>query len=241
MCTVTIIPVTKNEFILTSNRDEAPDRLSIKPDFYDIEGVATLFPKDKIGGGTWIGLSDKNRVVCVLNGGFVKHERQPSYRKSRGVVAKDFMTCHTLEVEVQAYNLDNIEPFTMIIIDWSATLKFYELVWDGVTKHFKQLPEEPQVWSSSTLYNEAMKRERQKWFEAFKSENELNEASILKFHTTAGAGNKDYGVIMDRGPVKTTSMTQIIKKADTVKMRYESFQDDSITSKTFNLQEVVNE
>ena len=37
MCTVTIIPKGKNDFILTSNRDEAPNRTSLPPDFYAIK------------------------------------------------------------------------------------------------------------------------------------------------------------------------------------------------------------
>ena len=75
MCTVTIIPQENNGFVLTSNRDEAPDRVSLAPDFYLVDGIKLLFPKDKMG-GTWIGVSEKNRVVCLLNGAFEKHERK---------------------------------------------------------------------------------------------------------------------------------------------------------------------
>lgn len=240
MCTVTIIPKANNGFVLTSNRDEAPGRMSIEPDFYIINDVKTLFPKDEMAGGTWIGLSEKNRAVCVLNGGFELHKRQLSYRKSRGVVAKDFMVADTIETTIETYNFQGIEPFTMIIIDWNATLKFYELVWDGDNKHFKQLPHEPKIWSSSTLYSEAMKKERLNWFESFKNNHELNETSILKFHRTAGSHNKDFGVVMDRGFVKTTSITQLVKEVDSAKMQFENFQNKTITTKIFNLPEVVN-
>ena len=240
MCTVTIIPKANNGFVLTSNRDEAPDRVSIAPDFYIINDVKTLFPKDKIAGGTWIGLSAKNRSVCVLNGGFKLHERKLSYRKSRGIVAKDFMITDDIETTIETYNLKEIEPFTIIIIDWNTTLKFYELVWDGESKHFKQLPNESKIWSSSTLYSEDMKKERLSWFESFKNENELDATSILKFHKTAGKDHEDFGVIMDRGFVKTTSITQVVKETDVVKIRYENLQNKIITTKTFNLSEVVN-
>ena len=50
-----------------------------------------LFPKDKTAGGSWIGVSDKNRVLCVLNGGFAFHQRQSFYRLSRGVVMRDLL------------------------------------------------------------------------------------------------------------------------------------------------------
>ncbi len=239
MCTVTIIPQENNGFVLTSSRDEAPDRVSLVPDFYSVDGTKLLFPKDKMG-GTWIGVSENKRLVCVLNGGFEKHNRKASYRMSRGIVAKDFMIAKNVLGTVEAYNLDDIEPFTLVIVDWNASLKFYELVWDGKTKHFKQLPLEPRVWSSSTLYNEKMKQERLLWFTVFKIDNVLKADSLLKFHKLAGNGNTDYGVVMNRGYVKTTSITQVEKLGDALNMRYENLDNKTVTTKIFNLPQVVN-
>lgn len=241
MCTVTFIPKKRNGFILTSNRDEAPSRISLPPDFYTVEGVKLLYPKDELSGGTWIGLSEKNRCVCVLNGGFVKHDRKTIYRKSRGVVAKDFLVANTIKNTLEAYNLNDIEPFTMLVVDWNDSLRLFELVWDGEKKHINKLPLEPKIWSSSTLYTEAMKKERKQWFEVFKKNSELDEDFLLKFHKTAGESNDDYGVIMDRGFVKTTSITQVVKIDDSVQMHYENLQDQNKTNKAFNLPQTINE
>ena len=241
MCTVTIIPIKDNDFVLTSNRDEAPSRKSLAPDFYTIEGAKLLFPKDELAGGTWIGISEKNRLVCVLNGGFELHERQETYRKSRGVIAKDFMVAEYIVKTIEHYELVDIEPFTIVIADWNEDLKFYELVWDGAQKHFMELPLVPKIWSSSTLYSEPMRDERQQWFENFKKDNNLNAKSLMNFHKTAGGDNKDYGVIMDRGFVKTTSITQVEKVGDAVEMSYESLQNNSSSSKVFNLPQAINE
>jgi len=241
MCTVTFIPKKGNGFILTSNRDEAPSRTSLSPDFHKVLGVNLLYPKDELSGGTWVGLSEKNRCVCVLNGGFAKHNRKSSYRKSRGVVAKDFLIVDAIKNTLETYNLDDIEPFTMLVLDWNDSLRLFELVWDGEKRHLKQLPLKAEIWSSSTLYSEAMKRERLSWFETFKKEHELNTESLLNFHKTAGGSNDHYGVIMDRGFVKTTSITQVVKIDASVKMHYENLQDKNKTSTAFNLQETVNE
>lgn len=56
MCTVTYIPQENNNFILTSNRDEAYGRKTLAPSFYTIDGVKMLFPKDAVAGGSWIGV-----------------------------------------------------------------------------------------------------------------------------------------------------------------------------------------
>ena len=82
MCTVTIFPLENNDFVLTTNRDEAPDRNSLEPSFYTFQGAKLLFPKDEQSGGTWVGVSEKKRVVCVLNGGFEYRERQLGKGKS---------------------------------------------------------------------------------------------------------------------------------------------------------------
>ena len=241
MCTVTIIPKGKNDFILTSNRDEAPNRTSLPPKLYAIKKTRLLFPMDKQSGGTWIGLSENNRMVCVLNGGLVRHEFEQNYRLSRGIIALDFMVSENILNTIDAYNLNAIEPFTMVIVDWNTTLKFYELVWDGKEKHNKELPLEPRIWSSSTLYSAEMKQERLKWFEDFKTENKLDAQSLLRFHKSAGHGNEDYGVVMNRGFVKTTSITQIEKFDESLEMYYENLQNKKISSKSFHLPEIVNE
>ncbi|MGA1226740.1 MAG: NRDE family protein [Tamlana sp.] len=241
MCTVTLIPKGENDFVLTSNRDEAPNRISLPPSFYNVENTDLLYPKDELSGGTWIGVSEKNRLVCVLNGGFEIHERKASYRKSRGIVANDFMVAENISAHVKAYNFNSIEPFTLVIADWNRTLKFHELVWDGNQKHVTELPLEPKIWSSSTLYDKKMRAERLQWFEVFKAENELSSESLLKFHKTVGNGNGDYGVIMDRGFVKTTSITQVEKLQDIVVMRYENLRNKLVSNETFNLPQIINE
>lgn len=240
MCTVTIIPKGNTDFILTSNRDEAPNRISITPEFYTVDATQVLFPKDELSGGTWIGISEKKRVICVLNGGFEKHERKPLYRLSRGVVAKQFMSADAIVATITTFDFNDIEPFTIVIADWNNGLKFFELVWDGHQKHFTELPLEPKIWSSSTLYDTTMRTERKQWFENFKSQQALNSESLLKFHKTAGRGNVDYGVIMDRGYVKTTSVTQIEKSAEVIEMRYENILKGEQTSKTFKISQPVN-
>lgn len=241
MCTVTIIPQGNKNFVLTSNRDESPNRVSLSPDVYTINNTRMLFPKDELSGGTWVGVSDKNRLVCVLNGGFLFHERKASYRMSRGLVANDFLNADNIDAIVKTYDFQDIEPFTMVIADWNEKLRFFELVWDGHQSYFKELPLEPKIWSSSTLYSQVMKQVRQDWFEIFKSEHELNANSMLNFHKNAGKDNDDYGVVMDRGFVKTTSITQVKKCNDSLEMHYMNLNTDETTIKGFIPIQHVNE
>ena len=222
MCTVTLTPKhnSKFGFILTSNRDEAANREALPPDFYSESQIKMLYPKDKLAGGTWIGLSDKKRIICLLNGEFKPHKRLDSYRKSRGVVVKDFLSANTIDTEVEEYDLDAIEPFTIVAVDWNSELRFIELVWDGVRKHYKDLPLKPHIWSSSPLYSSEMKQLRNNWFVEFLQKENLSAEAFWKFHTTAGIGNAEIDVIMDRGFVKTQNISQFEHDQSKTVMRY---------------------
>lgn len=241
MCTVSLFPKGKNGFILTSNRDEAPKRTALEPDVYKEENMSMWYPKDPEGKGSWIGVSSKNRAVCLLNGAFEKHQRVLPYRQSRGLVVTHMMKCEHLETELEQYNLDNIEPFTVIAVDWNGDMQWFELVWDGEERHVKQLSLEPHVWSSSTLYNESMRKERRQWFNSFLKEKDYSYQAILGYHHTAGAPNKDYGVVMDRGFVKTTSITQIVKTSEEIQLSFEDVQGQKHYQNTIELPLVLNE
>lgn len=241
MCTVSFIYKGNQEFVLTSNRDESPERATEIPAVYEILGTKMIFPKDTVAGGTWIGMSEKKRVVCLLNGGFTPHERLPEYRHSRGVVVRDFLASDAIIETVKSYNLDQIEPFTIIIVDWHPSVQLYELIWNGKKKHFQELPVESHIWSSSTLYTEEMKELRRNWFADFQLENVLDANTILKFHKTAGVGDPTIDTIMDRGEVKTISITQVEKIEDTIKMNYHNMLDASENVIAFNTAELLDE
>lgn len=240
MCTVSIFYKGKNDFVLTSNRDEAPSRKSILPEIYEENSVKMLFPKDELAGGTWIGVSEKNRLICLLNGGFVKHQRNDNYQFSRGVIVKDLLASDDVEYSIRNYDFLKVEPFTIVIADWNKNIQFYELVWDGEVSHFSNLPLKTKIWSSSTLYSEAMKSERHSWFDNFLNNKELNSKSVLNFHSTE-TNNKNFGLVMDRGYVKTTSITQVEKTKDVVLMNYFDLIHNKKSSTIFKSPSIIHE
>jgi len=221
MCTVTFLPLGNNNFILTSNRDEQKERETLPPKKYIENGIELVFPKDKLAGGTWIGTSSKNRLICVLNGAFENHVKKSSYKKSRGVIAKEILKEDEFELYIENLDLNNIEPFTLIIVDWNNdALNLFELIWDAQIKRFSKLGNEPRIWSSSTLYSNEIKEVRKNWFKNWADENELNLETILQFHHSE-LGDKEQSVLMKRSYVETVSITSVIKENQTIKMLYE--------------------
>ena len=230
MCTVSFIPKSSGDFILTSNRDESPKRNTLSPQIYKVKGVDLWFPKDEVAGGTWIGASDKKRLICLLNGGFKPHIPKEKYRLSRGVIVTDILTSESAIEKINSYDFNDIEPFTIILVDYKNDLDLYELVWDGAEKHLSKKPLQPTIWSSSLLYSKEIKKQREDWFLEFINASEvISEERILNFHKTAGNGNKNSNLVMDRGFVRTKSITSFKKHDNDFVMRYEDLQTQEIS------------
>ncbi|HET8886925.1 MAG TPA: NRDE family protein [Salinimicrobium sp.] len=235
MCTVTLVPIKseKNAFILTSSRDEAVARETSAPDFHVFNSKKMLYPKDALAGGTWIGVNENHRVVNLLNGGFKPHKREKSYKMSRGILVKEFLAADDIKEFIDGYDFFGIEPFTVIIVDVEEKLCFYELVWDGKKKYFQQLDLKSHIWSSSPLYSNNIKKQREELFFEFQKNKEINSENLWQLHHKTASGNPEVDFIIDRGFLKTKSITQIVKTSKHVKMLYQDLKKNEIVNKIF--------
>jgi len=224
MCTVTFLPLKDNGFIFTSSRDVGFQRAKAeKPMNYPEQGVELYYPKDGKAGGTWIGISRNNRLICLLNGGFKNHKRKEDYPKSRGLIVKELLIAENFATACMQIDLNNIEPFTIVVVSWEEKLRLFEFVWDGELRHFKELPSSPFIWSSSTLYDDQMKDMRKEWFDKWLLSNDISTSAVLDFHKNAGVGNPEVDVFMKREKVGTVSITQVSKIRNDVDMVYKAF------------------
>lgn len=236
MCTVTYIPLGNSDFILTSSRDIPFSREKAShPQIMIEEGVELCYPKDGKAGGTWIGASDKKRLICLLNGGFEYHTSRTNYAKSRGLIVKELLKVDDLRNGLDAVVLENVEQFTLTIVDWHKEIELIEFVWDGTKKHIKLMSQEPHIWSSSTLYDKSAKQLRHEWFTKWQKNNvnlslstaletasiERAQKSILEFHHNAGVGDPFIDVLMNRGLGGTVSITSVKKENNQISMHYE--------------------
>lgn len=207
MCTVVFIPNGRRVYF-GSLRDESPKRLRAKkPEKNNLNEVSFLSPTDPVAGGTWVGVSNTNHVIILLNGGFENHNRKNYYRKSRGLIVCELLASKTPIIEWELLNMEDIEPFTLIV--WSNN-NLFQLVWDGQNRNNICLDETvPYIWSSSTLYSSAAKANREKLFRNWISTKPMvSKISLLDFFNT----NTDFenGFIINREEItKTLSFTFI--------------------------------
>lgn len=203
MCTVTYIPL-KNKIILTSNRDEKPNRSA--QEIHAEKGI--LYPKDAAKNGTWFAVSECGNAIVLLNGAFENHQKKSEYLKSRGLIVLDLITQENIFDKIQCIDLQNIEPFTLIIFEQNELAEFR---WNGSEKFFKILDVHlPYIWSSATLYDATAREKRAQFFQEFLQNDTISESQIWDFHHQKTDDLENGITIKRQNTIQTISTTQAI-------------------------------
>lgn len=232
MCTVTYLPDTDLAFTLTHNRDEHFTRgVAFPPSKHSIANEQVIFPVDIDAGGTWVA-AGQHYVLCLLNGGFVRHERQLPYRHSRGKVIPDFFLFKDVRHFLSEYNFSNLEPFTLIIVDDILTL-LHEIVFDGSKVHHTlSARNQAHIWSSTTLYTVSQIAARRQFFERFLAAGNFTQEQLISFHKNKFDEYIGEGIFINRNNVlKTVSLTSILK-SNSLSFYYEDFIHGQVSNTT---------
>jgi uncharacterized protein with NRDE domain len=233
MCTVSFVN-SNGKIIITSNRDEKIIRPNaIEPKNYCINNKQVIFPKDNKAGGTWYAIDEYSNVMVLLNGAKEKHILRNSYRQSRGLIVLELISSESPIKAWDKIDLHNIEPFTIVLFE---NQNLYQLRWDEAEKETKELDSnQSHIWSSATLYSEAIREKRANWFSTFlDTKPEVNEEEMFNFHRYTETENKEHGLIINRNDVlKTLSITQTIIEKNKVAIHYADLIAEKDFSNTF--------
>lgn len=226
MCTVSYLPLNESSFILTHNRDEHFSRpIATPPTKHEGSHDSIIYPTDPQGLGTWIA-GNQQYTICLLNGGFEKHERLANYRHSRGLVVLDFFTFNSIDDFVRSYNFSNLEPFTLLIISHQPQ-EIHQIIVTHDEVHHKILAgNKPQIWSSSTLYDQPSKTKRTSWYHnLLKSIPSDSRKAMIDFHKQPNDDNQEEGIKINRDNIiRTVSLTSIYKQENNqIDWYYEDF------------------
>lgn len=217
MCTVSFVH-SGGKIIITSNRDEQVQRPSLEPRHYMLGNKKVFFPKDPKAGGTWFAVDEYANVIVLLNGASEKHQWQPPYRKSRGLIVLDLIGPESPLSAWDVIDLDGIEPFTLVLYE---SKMLHQLRWNGVQKESVTLdPNRNYIWSSSTLYPKNVRDNRAQWFEHFLDVRpDVNEAEMFNFHRYTEDQNHENGLVINRNDLlKTLSITQTVIEKNKVNL-----------------------
>lgn len=210
MCTLTYV-FSKNHIIITSNRDEHIRRGTSKfPVYATRENQKITFPQDPEAGGSWIATTNNLRTTVLLNGAFEKHKHQPPYRKSRGIILLDSLNFTNLEAFQNLYDLNQIEPFTLVNFDIHHKI-IEEIRWDGKSTFYQTYNfEANHIWSSATLYTPETIDIRKTLFANWTNNKGTRKEDLIRFHEFNDKGNTYNNIKMERtGELQTVSISQI--------------------------------
>ncbi|MBC7845091.1 MAG: NRDE family protein [Flavobacterium sp.] len=220
MCTVSFVSAN-GKVIITSNRDEKVLRPNaVEPRNYLVKNKSVIFPKDSKAGGTWFAVDENGTILVLLNGANEKHQVQPPYRKSRGLIVLEIISSSSPKDFWQEINLNKIEPFTLVLFQNGA---LFQLRWDGIQKETTKLDiTKNHIWSSVTLYPKEIRENRAKWFHAFLDSNPtVSEKEMYHFHRYTEEENKQNGLVINRNnEMKTLSITQSVIEKNKVAILY---------------------
>ncbi len=235
MCTVSFFP-TANGFILTSNRDEQASRPTLPPEPVEIKGQKVYFPKDEKAGGSWIAAGEGGHFACLLNGAFKPHQRKSSYARSRGLILLESFEYNDHNEFVNMVDLEGVEPFTLLLIDYNGKSKLNVLRWDEQKKWLETLElKKPQLWSSALLYSKEIRQKREEIFnEWIKNNPNWTPKQVRQFHLSSNGLGLENDWIMKLGNIlSTVSSTQVILDGNDIQLIYNDLVKNKITQVSF--------
>ena len=217
MCLVSYVPTPKG-FILSSNRDESPSRAALHLKSKVINAQQVIYPEDTQG-GSWICMSTRAEVYCVLNGAFKIHKRKLPYKMSRGKMLLKIFEYNDAVEFLEKFDFRGMEPFTMIMRTEDNLIEFR---WDESIQHIKELDStENHVWSSCTLYTIEQQHRREQWFHELMGRATISPMQMTDIHLSGGEGDTANGFVMNRANiVRTVSITQVLAEDSKIKMMH---------------------
>lgn len=210
MCSITIFEQDEKIYI-TMNRDEAITRdIELPPRRYN----DLIYPKDLQGNGTWMCMSEKGEVACIMNRydmlGFESE-------KSRGEIPIKVIQGE----DIKKMDLKEYSPFTLVVIKD----KIYQYDYDGTDLKESEYDLNEKMFFTSSSYKlkevVLFRQERfQKWLEA-----KPYRGSIPKIHLDQPAGKEEYSILMKRNESVTKSITQAVIDKEAGKMEVNYYYD----------------
>jgi hypothetical protein len=241
MCTVSYLPQPNGGCIITSNRDETPDRNAIGLHSMERDQQRIVFPADPAAGGSWFAVASYGRIACLLNGAYQPFVPGPQYTHSRGQILLKAVA--SIDAHFEMSELLRTAPFTLVTADDKA---LHEYVWDGTELHIRDLDvAEPAFWSSVTLYPEDVRKWRKTMFDQWLLTDVVrSQEDIMRFHRYGGKEDQWNGFVMNRNErVRTLSITSAEKFGDRILVRHDNLiSGDSITEELrIKTQDVVSD
>lgn len=196
--------------LVSFNRDESTSRaIAEKPATYGGTTSRFIAPRDPVGSGTWLAVSDRGSVFALLNNYDAGTPTRPE--KSRGALVWDL--AGNGDRSVIDFTDDSCRPFAPFHqFAFNPTLQLAQQTsWDGQHAKTQQLSLIEGFFTTSSLDCARVTALRHQAFESFWSTaGERDSNSVQGFlNGEIEALDPTVSVMMDRGDRRTISQSQI--------------------------------
>ena len=214
MCTVTLVP-HETGVRMVCNRDERRTRdASAPPRRHRLGSREAIYPRDPVGGGTWIGVNDAGLVVALLNVYDGRPDAPGPVRaaaRSRGIIVSSLLGCVTLAeavAAVAAIDARRFAPFRLVILQ-DRTVALAAPVDNAIGVATMDL-HEPMLVTSSALGDARVAGPRRRLFDRLVVHGRHGWLDgQARFHRHQWPHRPDLSVRMERADALTVSRTTV--------------------------------
>jgi hypothetical protein len=232
MCTLTIIrgwdsSPEQSWVRLAFNRDEQRSRpAALPPRIEQIGQRRAILPRDPVGGGTWIAVSDAGLGFALMNA-YPGPELPPPAAKSRGLIIPALLACAALDDAVRealAVDARLFAPFRLIVLN---ERELVELASDAGQLRLRSRAslDAPQFFASSGLGDQVVEGPRREAFEEFLIRQPATCRQQDALHRHRWPDRPHLSVCMSRPEARSVSFTSLEIHPDRVAMDYRSIEE----------------
>lgn len=229
MCTVSIIPLPGG-FRLAVNRDEERDRPAARPPAWRgapaDPALRAIWPTDPLGGGTWVGATERGLVLAVLNVNPPGAARMPGVERalSRGTIIPSLIHAPSAEdaaARFAALDHARFPPVRLVAAEPDRDARgvtIWESWWDGTALAAPRPHRAPACFVSSGLGDDCV-QVRLPLFHDLVAASPTPEAQDA-FHAHHWHDRPELSVLMCRAAARTISTTTVEVRGSSITMNH---------------------
>lgn len=213
MCTVSFIPISENQYLIGSNRDELKTRAQAIPPKIQGDG-SWIAPIDTEANGTWFGVNQYGITLTLINNyqatnPLLDHRKDA---KSRGLIIPELMPFSNEKAVsdwFEQMDETNFNPFDVIAV-FPSPMTVIRWSWDG--KSFQKIIEKPesQIWVSAGFDLQKITEFRKQVFtNKILNSEEKPLKTLQNFHSSQHPEPGKFSVAMFQDEVQTVSSTLV--------------------------------
>lgn len=220
MCTVSWA-VQKGGYRLFFNRDEQRSRDIAEPPLeWEEPSGHFLGPRDRQGGGSWIGVN-RSGWTCALLNFYERAGVLPPGKRSRGEIVRALAPLASLkafERSLIALDLKDFAPFHLLVVDPDG-VGFLE-TWDGKKRSHQSGSEIQLPLSTSSVDPQRVVARRKAIYKSLNAGGPPAAESLIAFHRHYDTSDGAASVCMRREDAQTVSLSDITVAKGKIVFRY---------------------